>query len=156
MALYLVRHAKAGQRGRSEGPDHLRPLTKAGRAQAEALAAWLANFPVPRILSSPYVRCVQTVEPLAAKLDLTIEVTEHLSEAVPFEPALERLHALPDHSVLCTHGDLIPDLIEALVRRGTVIDGPTDWRKGTTWVLEREDGVVVRTHAVPPPDTGAG
>jgi phosphohistidine phosphatase SixA len=152
MALYLVRHAKAGQRGRWDGPDHLRPLTKAGRAQAEALAAWLANYPVPQILSSPFVRCVQTVEALAAKLDLTIETVEFLSEAVPFEPALERLPSLPDHAVLCTHGDLLPDLIEALVRRGTVIDGAMDWRKGTTWVLTREDGVVVRAHAVPPPD----
>jgi hypothetical protein len=33
-----------------------------------------------------------------------------------------------------------------------VIDGAMDWRKGTTWVLTREDGVVVRAHAVPPPD----
>jgi phosphohistidine phosphatase SixA len=152
MALYLVRHAKAGRRGSWDGPDHLRPLTKAGRAQAEALATWFANFPVPQILSSPYVRCIQTVEPLAAKLDVAIEVTEHLTEAVPFEPALQRLYSLPDHSVLCTHGDLIPDLIEALVRRGAVIDGATDWRKGSTWVLTREDGEVVRAHAVPPPD----
>ena len=152
MALYLVRHAKAGQRGRWDGPDHLRPLTKAGRAQAEALATWLANYPVPQILSSPFVRCIQTVEALAAKLGLTIETVEFLSEAVPFEPALERLPSLPDHAVLCTHGDLLPDLIEALVRRGTVIDGAMDWRKGTTWVLTREDGVVVRAHAVPPPD----
>jgi 8-oxo-dGTP diphosphatase len=155
MGLYLVRHAKAGQRGRWDGPDHLRPLTKAGRAQAEALATWLANVPVPRILSSPYVRCVQTVEPLAVKLGVTIEATEHLSEAVPFEPALQLLHSLPDHSVLCTHGDLLPDLIEAVVRRGTVIDGATDWRKGTTWVLTREDGAIARAHAVPPPDTDA-
>jgi 8-oxo-dGTP diphosphatase len=156
MALYLVRHAKAGQRGRWDGPDHLRPLTKAGRAQAETLATWLANFPVPRILSSPYVRCMQTVEPLAAKLGLTVEVTEHLTEAVPFEPALQQLHSLPDHSVLCTHGDLVPDLIEAIVRRGAVIDGATDWRKGSTWVLSREDGQIARAHAVPPPDTDAG
>jgi 8-oxo-dGTP diphosphatase len=155
MALYLVRHAKAGQRGRWDGPDLLRPLTKAGWAQAEALATWLANFPVPQILSSPFTRCVQTVEPLAAKLDLTIEVTEQLSEAVPFEPVLQRLPTLADHTVLCTHGDLVADLIEALVRRGTVIDGATDWRKGSTWVLTREDGVVVRAHAVPPPDTDA-
>ncbi len=123
MALYLVRHAKAGQRGRWDGPDHLRPLTKAGRAQAEALAAWLANEPISRLLSSPYVRCVQTLEPLAEKLALEIEITEHLTEAIHFGPALDLLTVLPDHSVLCSHGDLIPDIMEALARRGTVIDG---------------------------------
>jgi 8-oxo-dGTP diphosphatase len=152
MALYLVRHAKAGQRGRWDGPDLLRPLTKAGRAQAEALAAWLVNQPVPRILSSPYTRCIQTVEPLAEKLALAVEVIDDLAEATACEPALELLATLPDHSVLCSHGDLIPDVMEALARRGTVIDGPADWRKGSTWVLTREDRTVVRAHAVPPPD----
>ena len=58
--------------------------------------------------------------------------------------------------MLCTHGDLVPDLIEAIVRRGAVIDGATDWRKGSTWVLAREDGRIVRAHAVPPPDTDDG
>ena len=43
------------------------------------------------------------------------------------------------------------DLMEALTRRGTIVEGAADWRKGSTWVLEREDGVVVRAHAVPPP-----
>jgi 8-oxo-dGTP diphosphatase len=152
MALYLVRHAKAGQRNRWDGPDHLRPLTRAGLAQAQALASWLVNEPVSRILSSPYTRCIETVEPLGEKLDLTIEITEDLSEATSFEPALELLATLPDHSVLCSHGDLIPDVMEALARRGTVIDGPADWRKGSTWVLTREDGTIVRARAVPPPD----
>ena len=152
MALYLVRHAKAGQRDRWDGPDHLRPLTKAGRAQSQSLAAWLANEPISRLLSSPYVRCVQTLEPLAEKLELEIEITEHLSEAIHFKPALDLLSILPDHSVLCSHGDLIPDIMEALTRAGTVIDGPADWRKGSTWVLQCEDGAVIRAHAVPPSD----
>ena len=144
MALYLVRHAKAGQRARWDGPDHLRPLSKAGRAQAEGLAAWLANEPISRLLSSPYVRCVQTLEPLAEKLALEIEITEHLAEAIHFGPALDLLTTLPDQSVLCSHGDLIPDIMEALARRGTVIDGAADWRKGSTWVLQCEDGEVIR------------
>ena len=76
MALYLVRHAKAGQRDRWDGPDHLRPLTRAGRAQAQALAAWLANEPISRLLSSPYVRCIQTLEPLSQKLPAQ---SDHLS-----------------------------------------------------------------------------
>jgi 8-oxo-dGTP diphosphatase len=154
MALYLVRHAKAGRRGAWDGPDPLRPLSRAGRAQAQAFAAWLANEPVTRVLSSPYTRCVQTVEPLAEKLGLEIEVTEALAEATPFEPVLELLVTLPDASVLVSHGDLIPDVIEALLRRGTVLDGQPDWRKGSTWVLEREErdgaAVVARAHAVPP------
>jgi len=42
-----------------------------------------------------------------------------------------------------------PDVVRP---QGTVIDGPADWRKGSTWVLQCEDGQVIRAHAVPPPD----
>jgi 8-oxo-dGTP diphosphatase len=100
--LYLVRHAKAGSRHHWEGPDEERPLTRAGRAQAEALATHLGGAPTERVLSSPYVRCVQTVEPLAAKVGTTVEITDALAEGRPFEPVLELLATLPDHSVLCT------------------------------------------------------
>jgi 8-oxo-dGTP diphosphatase len=150
MRLYLVRHGKAGQRQSSPGLDQLRPLSRAGRAQAQAIATWLANEPITRLLSSPYTRCVQTLEPLADKLGLPVESTERLSEGAPFEPVLDLLGTLPDHSVLCSHGDVIQDAIEALLRRGTVLDGQPDWRKGATWVLTREDGVITRAHAVGP------
>ena len=153
MALYLVRHAKAGQRDRWDGPDLLRPLTRAGRAQAQGLVSWLMHEPVTRILSSPYSRCIETVEPLAEKLDLKVEITEDLTEGRPVEPVLELLETLPDHSVLCSHGDLIPDVMEALARRGTVLEGPADWRKGSAWVLTREGRAIVRAHAVPPADS---
>jgi 8-oxo-dGTP diphosphatase len=151
MVLYLVRHAKAGSRSAFDGPDHLRELTPAGRRQAEAIAERLRLAGVPRILSSPYVRCVQTVEPLAALLGLTVERTPALAEAQPFEPVLALLAEVPEGTVLCTHGDLLPDVLDALARRGTTIHGPGDMSKGVTWVLERHDGRIVRSHAVPPP-----
>lgn len=151
MVLYLVRHAKAGSRSTAIGPDHLRELTPAGRRQAEGIADRLGLAGVPRILSSPYVRCVQTVQPLADRLGLTVEQTDVLAEGRPFEPVLRQLADLPEGSVLCTHGDVLPDVIDALARRGTVIQGPGDLSKGVTWVLERVDGHIVRTHAVPPP-----
>ena len=152
MPLYVVRHAKAGQREGWDGPDLLRPLTSPGRAQALALASWLSAEPVPRLLSSPYTRCVQTLEPLADKLGLPIESSDLLVEGVPFEPVLDLLGSLPDHSVLCSHGDVIQDVVEALLRRGCVLDGQPDWRKGATWILTREDGVVSRLWARPPGD----
>jgi 8-oxo-dGTP diphosphatase len=115
-----------------------------------AVATRLSNEPVRRLLSSPYVRCVQTLEPLADKLGLEVETTDALTEGAPFEPVLDLLATLPDHSVLCSHGDLIPDVIEALLRRGTVLDGQPDWRKGATWVVTRDDGEVTRVRAEPP------
>ncbi len=151
MPLYLVRHAKAGSRSGWLGPDETRPLSKGGREQAQGIKRWLAEWPVPRILSSPYVRCVETMQPLANKLGLAVEANEILAEGNPAGRLLELLAALPDHTVLCSHGDLIPATIEALARRGMVVDGEPDWRKGATWIIERDGDEFVRASATPPP-----
>jgi 8-oxo-dGTP diphosphatase len=136
--VYLVRHAKAGSRSAWDGADEVRPLTKPGIAQARAITKWLAKRPVPRVLSSPFVRCVQTVEPLAAALELKVEEVDALSEGAPFEAALDLLEEVEDHTVLCSHGDVILAVVDALVRRGLTVKGQPDWRKGATWVLHRD------------------
>jgi 8-oxo-dGTP diphosphatase len=161
MALFLVRHAKAGSRSKWAGDDELRPLTKAGWAQAEALAEWLeAEIGVvvsepdglrPRLVSSPYVRCVETLEPLGKRLGTTVECDDRLAEGGWFDEALTLLDELSDRSVVCSHGDVIPDLIAGLERRGMGITGQIDWRKGSTWVVERDGGNYRSAYAVPPP-----
>ena len=155
MALYLVRHGKAGSRERFDGPDDQRPLTANGRAQADALAERFRDQPVPRVLSSPYVRCVQTVEPLARAAGVPVEPVDALAEGRPFEPVLELLASLADGCVLCTHGDVLPDVLAALERRGTAIEEPHDLRKGVTWVLERDPSGIRRAFAVAPGKTGS-
>jgi 8-oxo-dGTP diphosphatase len=150
--LYFVRHAKAGSRNKWVGDDRLRPLTDAGHDQARAIDKQLASLAAGgRIVSSPYVRCVQTVEPLAARLGVTVETDERLAEGMDFADALELIGELPEGSVLCSHGDVIPDTIEALERRGCRFVGEPDWRKGSTWVLTREGGEIVSAQAWPPP-----
>jgi phosphohistidine phosphatase SixA len=151
MPVYLVRHAKAGDRHEYEGRDRDRPLTRAGRAQADALARLLDGEPVSRLLSSPYARCRQTLEPLAARAHLPIEDCDDLAEGAPYEPVLELVLSLPDHAVLCSHGDLIPDVVAAVERRGATIEGAPDWRKGATWVLEHNGDAVTRARALAPP-----
>ena len=150
--LYLVRHAKAGSRSNWLGDDTERPLSANGKAQADALGRKLAKRAAGRLLSSPYVRCVQTLEPLAHSLGTSVESDERLAEAQPFAPVIELLAALPDGSVLCSHGDVIPEVMAALERRGCRFDGEPDWRKATTWVLERDDGDIVSARCWPPPN----
>lgn len=152
MPLYLVRHAKAGSRQNWSGDDTERPLSLKGWNQANALKKAFDGVPVPRVLSSPYLRCVQTVEPLAEAHGLTIERVQGLAEAEPFEPVLALLASLPDHSVLCSHGDIVPDVIDALVRRGATITGDPDWRKGARWELERDGDRIVTARPAPPPN----
>jgi len=74
-----------------------------------------------------------------------------LAEGNRFESLLPLLDGLPAHSVLCSHGDLIPALIDALAWRGMHVSGEPDWRKGSMWVIDRDGDEFVRAVAVPPP-----
>lgn len=151
--VYLVRHAKAGSRSDWDGPDELRPLSAKGRKQSIALGRRLAAGSGPRLISSPYLRCVQTLEPLAAALAQPIEIDERLAEGNDFRGTLELLSAIPDGSVLCSHGDVIPETIAALERRGCRFVTAPDWRKASVWVLSRDaGGEVTEAAAWPPPE----
>jgi phosphohistidine phosphatase SixA len=144
----LIRHAKAGDRLRWVGDDRERPLTRSGRRQAEALVEALRDLPVRRILSSPYLRCVQTVEALARDRGLTVEVTDALAEGARAGPLRRHLGEVGD-AALCSHGDVIQELIEDLRHRGVAADGGL--AKGSTWVLDVTHGEVTAARYLPPP-----
>jgi 8-oxo-dGTP diphosphatase len=156
MALVLVRHAKAGSRSAWTQDDDIRPLTPAGVRQAEALVDRLAGGPVERILSSRFVRCVQTVAPLAERLDLEVEHHPALAE----EAALDDTEALlaelaGTEAVLCTHGNVMSALLDRLRRRGVKLGGRRHsggGGKGSLWVLEGNggDGWSRATYEPPP------
>lgn len=154
MTVFLVRHADAKSRANWPEPDETRPLTRKGRAQAEALVDLLRKHPVRRILSSPAVRCVETVAPLATKLGLDVEETHALFEGSDASKAYELLRKASRGKgdlVLCTHGDLIPELLRILSRDGvTLVDAPR-WPKGSTWALEGDgDGFTRAMYFAPP------
>jgi phosphohistidine phosphatase SixA len=150
--LYLVRHAKAGSRHDFAGNDRLRPLSSSGRRQADALAVLLAKAGVQTLISSPYLRCVQTLQPTADAVGSTIETDEALAEGHSFVGVLELMAALPDGSAMCSHGDVIPETITALERRGCEFLSAPEWRKASVWVLDRDtEGEIVSATAWPPP-----
>lgn len=149
--LYLVRHAKAGERATWTGDDAQRPLSKKGWAQSRVVAEQLARLGIAELRSSPYVRCRQTLEPLADRLGVSIIDDERLAEGAPFEPVVDLLLSAPAGTVLCSHGDLIPETIAALVRRGMQLANAPDWRKATVWVLDRREGAIDHGEVWPPP-----
>jgi 2,3-bisphosphoglycerate-dependent phosphoglycerate mutase len=78
--LLLVRHAQS-EPPRADGPDeYTRPLSAYGLGQADRLAAELVAHAPTCIVSSPYLRAVQTVAPAAAALGLEIERRPELRE----------------------------------------------------------------------------
>lgn len=157
MTLYLVRHGKAGSRSNHRGPDNDRPLTRSGRKQALAIAATLARAGIERVVSSPSVRCVQTVEPLAWVLGAEIETSPDLVEGAPLEDALTVVKGvsveLSVSVVLCTHGDVLGDLLDAFTSRPEIdLDGPLQLAKGCIWEIEANAGTVTAARYRPPTD----
>lgn len=142
MTRYLVRHTKAGKRSQWQGDDRLRPVTGSGRRQAEAIAAWLAPLAPVALLTSPYLRCRQSLEPLADTTGLPLTEEPALAEGEAPESALDLIAAAAPGTVLCSHGDVIDGIVELLERSGaTLVDAPVTVRKGTTVVIEpRDDG----------------
>lgn len=170
--IELVRHAKAHSRERWWGkPDRERPLTDAGLGQAKALARDLrSGEPIAALYSSPFVRCVQSLEPLAKAIGLPIVADEGLAEVTALPPldggdgwvasawlagrglsfvdqVLEK-HA-EERVVACTHGDVAPALVALLVGRDGVAVPAVRLRKGARFTL-RFDGR--RCLAVAPTD----
>ena len=158
--LLLVRHAKAGNRKHWNGDDLLRPLSPAGWSQARALIDVLAKFHPTRLLSSPYVRCVQTLEPLGEACQLKVEVIDALAEGRSSK-ALQLVTDLinaddPDADdgsvVLCTHGDIVPEVLRNLAEEhGVELGMQVGWPKGSTWAFEHHKGQFSTAMYLPPP-----
>jgi 8-oxo-dGTP diphosphatase len=140
--VHLIRHAKAKNRQTWDEPDHLRPLTKRGRREADAIAVRLGEEPLTRLVSSPFVRCVQTLEPLAMALDLPIETTDLLAEGADGGRAVELLLSLAaaGQVACCTHGDVLFDVVDLVADSGVALDGPRVAPVASTWVLTADNG----------------
>lgn len=139
MAIILVRHGSAGKRGAWSGDDGLRPLDARGRKQAQGIASALVDRGVDRILSSPYVRCLQTVEPLTAALKLDVEERPELAEGAGPSAASALAEEMAGwNAVLCTHGDVVEDLLGKPMK------------KGAAYVLERRQKGLEPVDYLPP------
>src|SRR4051794_6327806 len=128
MTLVVVRHARAGKSSEWEGDDRVRPLDKRGRRQAGELPGRLRDLDIRRIVSSPYLRCVQTVEPLAVARGLEVEHAPELGadrQAHEAESLLRELVDAGADAVVCVHGG-IEDALD--------VDGSL--KKGEAWLFE--------------------
>jgi 8-oxo-dGTP diphosphatase len=150
--LFLVRHATAGDRARWTGVDALRPITKKGRRQAQAFADSLRERGIERIYTSPYTRCVQTVEPLAEAIGAKVVEHDALAEGPDVDAAYELCDALVGYNaVLCSHGDVIAAVINRMMWAGLVLESRFYCSKGSLWEVDLEGGRFAHARYVPPP-----
>ena len=142
MILYLLRHAIARPAGSGPDQDRDRPLAPAGQQQAQAVATALRDAGIRRVLSSPALRCLETLAPLAeACPDVVIERDPRLLEGASLHGLLDLVKELGDEpTLLCSHGDLIPELIEHFRRSGLRLASPPRCQTGSTWRIEHRHG----------------
>ena len=120
----LLRHAKATPRSDWRGPDGKRPLLPAGFEQAKAIVPLVAAFGVKRVVTSPWVRCLTTVQPYADSRHLPvierIALSEHGNANGPARTSkvVEKLIETGEPSVLCSHRPSLPTIIGALAKYG--------------------------------------
>ena len=124
MRMTIVRHALARDKKSWPGSDLERPLDPIGERQAAGMARLLMKHKVRRIISSPAIRCVQTMQPLAEAANVPIELWDELRRDAD---ATRILTAFSDpeyhNAVLCTHGEvlhqlLLVDNVRRIARRG--------------------------------------
>ena len=142
MKVFLVRHAQASDRDRWRGDDRSRPLTDKGQAQARGLVTALSDEAVDQVLSSPYLRCLETVEPIARVRKLSVKTERLLAEGSDWRETLDLICDSHRPTVMCSQGDVIGGIIASLVDRGLLVADAARWQKGSTWILEVGGGAV--------------
>ncbi len=147
--LLIVRHAKAGKKRRWTGEDALRPLDNDGVAQATRLAAVAPCYGPTRIASADLVRCADTVRPVSHDLGLAVDIEPLLGrDAYAADPRAtlawvrEQIH-LGGTALLCSQGEVIPDLMTRLSAGSPVKLRRPAARKGSVWALSFAGGKLV-------------
>jgi 8-oxo-(d)GTP phosphatase len=143
--LILLRHAHAVPKG---GDDQARPLNERGQGDAAALASVLACFaPRARVISSPAVRCLETVAPYAAAAGVPVEVSDRLfvtTDAGDRPGAVIRaLIEAARPAIVCLHRENVPVALEAACATlGTFPPADPSLVKGGFWVIHAAAGTL--------------
>lgn len=155
MRVLLVRHGRAGTKERWTGDDRARPLDLQGLRQADALVNVLAPLKPAGIASSPYLRCLQTMAPLAAKLGLPVDQSPSLEpdagrEAAAMVRGLGKVLMAPP-MVVCTHGEVLGEVLAALAGEdGLRLRRRPPGPKGCVWVVDFRQGRASSARYIPP------
>jgi 8-oxo-dGTP diphosphatase len=158
--LLLVRHAKAIKRKAFDGDDDaLRPLDPRGPGQAERLAPLLDAYGVARVITSPAVRCADTVAPYAGARRLPLVRDEAWSEQghgqhpASTTEAAALLLSTGRPVAVCTHRPVLPTALKRLLA-GTGLPTPPHLNPADLLVLHLSEQrpVVVERHDSGGPD----
>ncbi|MFN0088937.1 MAG: SixA phosphatase family protein [Acidimicrobiales bacterium] len=149
MTLYVVRHGQAVPRQAWAHDDAQRPLSEAGMAQAAGLLERFAGRTVGLLVASPTLRCLATLLPLANERTLDLRSARQLLPGAASAAAELARELLGADAVLCTHREVIPDLLWRLGAadlEGTTDELPT----GGVWAVDGDAGRLAVAYLPPP------
>ena len=155
--LVLLRHTKALKRDQWDGDDGDRPLEHIGQIQAAKIPAIYAPYAIERIYSSDAIRCVQTIEVMAAEYGITPIYSSEISE-FGFEKDSEKAldYALSvmlsdKPSVMCSHNPVLPKLVKKLIGKKNFKRLSAELKPGDSFVLHHRSGEVIAVDWTPAP-----
>jgi 8-oxo-dGTP diphosphatase len=149
--VLLIRNAHAGSQRDSRGPEKGRQLSPKGYKQACNLVSALEGYAPQRILSSAAARCLETMAPLAEAMQLKVEREDALAEGAGLGALALVRRVAHEKIALCTHGDVIPEILVSLADEDHLDLGPRPRQaKGSVWVLEAEGDRFVKAVYLPP------
>ncbi len=98
------------------------------------------------------MRCRQTVEPLAERVRVPVDLSDALAEGASLTDALRLIEKCSREStVLCSHGDVLGLLLQHYQDAGMALDDDR-LEKGSVWLLTLDDDgrVNAATYLAPP------
>jgi 8-oxo-dGTP diphosphatase len=147
--LIILRHTKALERGDWDDVDSKRTLSEIGFEQAQFLIKHLEAFAIDEIYSSDYVRCVQTVTPLAEARSLQLTQVPSLNEetfeldptrSVSFTNALKQDEK---NILICSHNPVIPTIVRGVLNTKLKNKDLIKLEPGDAWIVHRVRGEIV-------------
>ena len=152
--LIIIRHA---HRDTSKGQEVNNGLSDKGRRQVRKLFDFFferyPDYEKPVLITSPKKRCVETLEPLARKLERKIHLEKDLEERSSEETSAEfkrRVRRFAKHwlqqkeklTVISSHGDWIPVFLKELIgvsvhlQKGGWIEIVMNEKPQLTWLIQ--------------------
>ncbi|OMH24398.1 NUDIX hydrolase [Tersicoccus phoenicis] len=118
--VLVIRHAKAKPRSKWTHAEGQRPLAATGRRQAHALADLLVAWRPQKIVTSPWLRCIQTISPYAKAHGVKVSTEPALTEAsARLKPrraaaAIEKVLEKSRPMAVCTHRPVLPIILATM------------------------------------------
>ena len=155
--LVLLRHTKALKRDQWDGDDGDRPLEHVGQIQAAKIPGIYAPYAIEKIYSSDAIRCVQTIEAMAAEYGITPIYSSEISEfgfEKDSEKALDYAFSVMlanKPSVMCSHNPVLPKLVKKLIGKKNFKRLSAELKPGDSFVLHHRSGEVIAVDWTPAP-----